>query len=954
VIQQTNRRTAASFAPLRGSPPGQPVENASGTPGFGRILCRRAPAYVKLRGRESECTALDGLMSEALAGRSQVLVLRGEAGVGKSALIRYLEERAGDWQVAKCVGVESEMEIAYGGLHQLLAPLLGSVAALPEPQRDALKIVFGLSSGPAPDRFLVGLAALTLLADAAERGPLLCIVEDGQWLDQASAQTIGFFSRRLLAERIAVVAALRTGAGDGGLASLPNLSINGLGEADARALLLENAHGPIDAEVCHQIVTESRGNPLVLLELSRGMSAGELAGGFGLVDSARQPAAIEEVFSRRLNALPGDTRRLLLVAAADPVGDPRLLWRAANQLGIDASAAAPAADQGLLTIGGQVRFRHPLVRSAAYHGAEPADRRAAHLALAEVTDREADPDRRAWHLATAAVGPNEDVALELERSADRARARGGLAAASAFLARAVALTDDSAVRTKRALRAAWASFHAGAFEMALELVGTAESRPDLDSLQRAQLDLLRAQVAFASGAGGDTAARLLAAAQRLGQFDPMLSRETYLIAWRAALVGGQGDLAVEICRRARRLPETPEPQRPIDLLLDGLSLCTVEGLATALPVLRRAAQALDTASTEDVVRWGWVAAVAHATVWDIDGLLNTRHAEIVRAAGALAELPIHISGLGLTAARIGDFERAAAMAAEQDAVAAATGSDIAPFILLRLRALQGEEGETAALLAAVSQRAPGGGYGLASIHADWARALLANGLGRYPEAVAAAERVASNLDFWGGSYAWVLPEVVEAAVRTGDAERARRAAARLLETTQPLAADYPLGIEARCGALLADGDEAERLYREAVERLGRTPLRPELARAHLLYGEWLRREGRRIDAREQLETAYDLFTEIGMEAFAERTRRELLATGGIARKRTPQTRDAFTPQERQIALQARDGLSNAEIGARLFLSPRTVEWHLRNVFAKLGIASRRELRSALPDEETLP
>jgi DNA-binding CsgD family transcriptional regulator len=906
---------------------------------------------VKLVGRELECGVLDKLLSGTLAGQSQVIVLRGEPGVGKTALVDYASSRAPEWQVVKTAGVEQEMEIAYAGLHQLLAPMLSSVDRLPEPQSNALTTVFGLSSGSPPDRFLVGLATLTLLADAAERQPVLCVVEDAHWLDQASVQTLGFVSRRLLAERVALIATARTGVGDHAFAGQPELAVDGLRDPDARALLLENVYGPVDPGVCDQILAESRGNPLVLLELSRGMT-GPQAGGFGLIAARPRLGSLEMVFSGRLDGLPTDTRLLLVLAAADPVGDPGLLWRSAERLGIDASAAAPALDEGLMTIGPPIRFLHPLVRSAAYRAAEPQERRAVHLALAEATDRQEDPDRRAWHLAAASAGPDEEVALELERSAGRAQARGGLAAAAAFLDRAVAVTADPTRRADRALAAARASFHAGAFEMALQLAATAESGTPLEGFKTAELGLLRAQVAFASGVPGDAAARLFEAARQLEPFDERLARETYMTAWRAALVAGDGGLAVEICQTVVRLKGDAGTPRPIDLLLEGVSLRTVKGLAAAIPVLRRAARALDDAPREDVVRWGWVASIAHAILWDIDGLMNPRHAEILRAMGALAELPIQLTALGATAAWVGDFDRAAALAAEQKAVAVAIGAEFTPWIELRLRAMQGREQQTAALTASIAERAADGSQRAASMHADWATAVLCIGLGRYADAAEAAERATSNLHWWGGVPAWALPELVEAAVRIGDMERARGALGQLLETTRPLGTDYPSGMEARCCALLTDGDNAEALYREAVDRLEQTSMRPELARTHLLYGEWLRRLGRRVDAREHLRTAYQSFIQIGMEAFAERSRKELLATGETVRRRIESTRDQLTPQETQVALLARDGFTNSEIGAQLFLSPRTVEWHLRKVFTKLEIGSRRDLRSALPARAT--
>jgi DNA-binding CsgD family transcriptional regulator len=888
-------------------------------------------------------------VADARTGQSRVVVLRGEAGVGKSALLGYLSDQIAEWRIARAVGVESEMELAYAGLHQLCAPMLGYLDRLPVPQRDALATVFGRSAAPAPDRFLVGLATLTLFAEVAEQQPLGCIVDDAQWLDHASAQILGFVARRLLAERIAVVCATRTESGDDVLAGLPELPVRGLGDSDARALLLANVPGSIDAAVCDQIIMESHGNPLALLELPRTWNLAGLAGGFGLPSGQPVAGRVEQSYVRRLQLLPSDTQLLVLTAAAEPLGDPVLLHRAAGMLGIDLAAAGPAQDGGLLELGGRVEFAHPLVRSAAYRSATTDDRRRAHRALADATAAETDPDRRAWHRARATPGPDEEVAAELERSAGRAQARGGVAAAAAFRQRSAELTVDSARRAERSLAAAQATFQAGAFDAALQLAAAAEAGP-LDGFQRAQIDLLRGHVAFASGHGTGAAARLLLnAARQLEPFDLELARETYLIAWGAGVIAGPvagEDVFGEICRAARALPPRPGTARPLDLLLDGLALLTTDGHAAAIPALQRAAKALADLPVEDVLRWGWMAVSASITVWDHQAwrAISERQARLVRDAGALAELPIQLSGLGMARSWVGDFAGAAALAAEADSVAAATGSRSAPYALLRLRALQGREAEASAAIEQAAAAGPG-----VAIYAHWAAAVLYNSLARYEEAAAAARQATSNTFDYLVS-AWALPELVESAARAGNPGLAREALERLAEVTQPCGTDVALGVEARSRALLSYGIAADDLYRVAIDRLARTRLRPELARAHLLYGEWLRREGRRADARVQLHMAYDLFTAIGMEAFAERTGRELVATGEKVRKRSPDTRDELTPQEEQIARLARDGLSNPEIGAQLFVSARTVEWHLRNVFFKLGITSRRQLRTALPED----
>jgi len=903
---------------------------------------RRADLY----GRASECAVLDSLVSAIRRGESRSLVVRGEAGTGKTALLEYLTDSASDLTILRAVGVESEMELAFASLHQLCAPLLDRLETLPAPQRDALQVVFGLNAGPPPDRFLVGLGVLSLLSEMGEERPLLCVVDDAQWLDQASAQILAFVTRRLLAEPVGIVFAARDRSEE--LQHISELEVHGLRNGDARVLLSSVVRFKLDERVRDRIIAETRGNPLALLELPRGMTATHLAGGFGLLEAQALPRRIEESFVSRLEALPDDARLLLLVAAAEPVGDPVLLSRAAERLGIGPAAADGVRDQDLLTIGERVMFRHPLVRSGVYRSATAEERRAAHSALAESTDKEADPDRRAWHLAAAAEGPDEQIAVELEHSAGRAQARGGLAAAAAFLQRAVTLTQDPERRAERALAASQASFQAGAFDVALGLLATAEDGP-LDGFQRARAELVRGQVAFASFSA-DAATVLLNAARRLEPFDLELARETYLMAWAsAAHVAGGGPL-LEISRAVQALPPPRGAPRAIQLLLDGLALLATDGRAAATPTLQRAAKALAEIPVEDVLRWGWVAQSASSAIWDFEGMLAiaARQVQLVRDAGALAALPWHLSQLALVRTWMGDFAGAASLVAEYDSVSAATGSHYAPWAALRLAALQGREPEASAAIAGAIEQAAADEQGMAAPWAHLAAAELYNGLARYGKAASAArEAAASSFDPWNSL--WALPELVEAAARAGDTELARDALERLADTTQPSGTDLALGIEARCRALLSEGETADHLYREAIDRLGRGPVRTELARAHLLYGEWLRREHRRVDAREQLRRADDAFASMGAEAFAERARRELRATGEKLRKRRDEARDELTPQEEQIARLARDGLTNPEIAAQLFLSPRTVEYHLHKVFSKLEINSRMGLHDALPE-----
>jgi DNA-binding CsgD family transcriptional regulator len=888
---------------------------------------------------------MDDLVSAIRRGESRSVMLRGEAGIGKTALLEYLVASASDLRVVRAVGVESDMELAFASLQQLCSPLLDRLEELPAPQRRALETVFGLSDGAAPDRFLVGLAVLTLFAAEAEHCPLLCVVDDAQWLDRASALTLAFVARRLLAEPVGLVFAAREPGLE--LQHVDGLDVRGLRNGDARALLSSMLRFKLDERVVDRIIAEVRGNPLALLELPRGLTATQLAGGFGLAEAQAMSGRIQESFVRRVTAVSDDARRLLLLAAAEPVGDLLLLLRASEQLGIAVSAVDAETD-GLLALSERVTFRHPLVRSAVYRTAALQDRRAAHRALAAATDREFDPDRRAWHLAEAAAGPDEQVASELERSAGRAQTRGGAAAAAAFLRRAVALTADPARRADRALAAAQASIQAGSFDAVLRLLATAETGP-LDELQRARVNLLRGNVAFALGAATDAPPPLLEAARRLEPHNVELARETYLTAWGAAGMAGRGDIILEIWAAVRALPPTSSAPGPLELLLEGMAQLTLEGHAAAAPTLQRAAEALLEMPVEDALRWGWAAVGASTAVWDDEGMraISARLVRLVRDAGVLAQLPLHLASLALSTSWTGDLAGVASLIAEAESVAAATGTAFAPFPLMRLRALQGRAVEAAALISETIEHASFGGQGIAATNAYWAAAVLYNGLARYDEAARAARQATSNtFEPWVSAFA--LPELVEAAVRVGDAQVAREALERLTATTLPSGTDFALGIEARCRALLRSGAEADILYREAIERLSRTRLRPELARAHLVYGEWLRREDRRVDAREQLRAAHETLVEIGMDAFAERARNELSATGETVRRRTAHTRDDLTAQERQIARLARDGLSNPEIGARLFLSPRTVEWHLRNVFAKLDIRSRRDLARVLP------
>jgi DNA-binding CsgD family transcriptional regulator len=905
----------------------------------------------RLVGRQRERAVLERLLETARDSHGSVLVVHGDPGVGKTALLEYTVEAGVDFRVVRTAGVQGEMELDYAALQRLCSPTLEFIERLPDPQRDALGIAFGLSDGPAPSPFLVGLAVLGLLSDAAEQQPLLCVVDDAQWLDGASARALAFVARRLLAERIALLFGTRDmGAG---LLRFPQLRVEPLGRRDARALLESALAARLDESVLERIIAETDGNPLALLELPRGLTPAQLAGGFGLPAALPLSTGIEQSFARRLARLPRDTRRLLFLAAAEPVGDPALLWRAAQQLGIPETAADAAESDGLLTLDGAVVFRHPLVRSAVYGAAEPSERRDAHRALADATDPRLDPDRRAWHRAQATSAPDEEVATELERSAARAQARGGFAAAAAFLERAATLTPAPVRRAERALVAAQTKFRAGALDDALGLLSSTEIDA-LDELDRARVELLCAQIAFVSTHGSDAPGMLLQAARRLTPLSPTLASETYLEALSAALFAGRlaapGASALDVALAARSAPRPPVLGGP-ELLLEGLATFFREGYGTSVPILRRAQDAFDVSGlpVNEQLRWKWLVAISSVHLWDDARweAISERHVQIARETGALGELPLALSQRVYAHLFAGELTAAASLVDEIRAATETTGSNLAPYGAVGLAALRGREPDAVSLInesrGDVTRR--GEGIGLSVL--DWAQAVLYNGLARYDEAREAALRVREYPHDLGGPVNWGMVELIEAAVRAGTPELAADARARLAEMATASGTDWALGLAARSEALMVEGQRAEELYVEAVDRLGRTRMAVDLARAHLLYGEWLRRQRRRIDARTQLRTANDLFSDFGTEAFAERARVELEATGEHARRRTVDTLAQLTPQEAQISRLVAQGNTNREIAAQLFISPSTVEYHLRKAFRKLGVKSRTQLANRI-------
>lgn len=914
-----------------------------------------APGGVFL-GRRRECAALDDLLTGVRGGRSASLVLRGEPGIGKTALLSYVRDEAQGCRVARVVGVEAEAELAFGGLHQLCAPFRAHIDRLPGPQRLALETAFGLSAGAPPDRFLIGLAVLNLLADVAERQPLVCLIDDAQWLDQVSAQTLAFVARRLLAERVLLVFAMRPADGHP-LRGLPHLQIEGLADRDARALLSSMTPGRFDDQVRDRILAEARGNPLALLELPRGLTVAEPAGDTG---PERQPpaGAVERGFLRRLRSLAPDTQRLLLLAAAEPVGDVVLLRRAAQALGIDlASAVAEAEAAGLVTLRSMVRFRHPLVRSAAYRSASPWERQDAHRALAEATDPGHDPDRRAWHLASAAPAADERVASGLAEAAARARARGGVAASAAFLARAAQLTPDPAVRGARSVAAAQAKSQAGAYAEALELLDGAQLTP-LDKRDRARADLVRGQVLFASRSASAGLPLLLSSAHQLEVLDPELATETYRDAMYAAFTAGRlpggegvGDVAAAVLRMAR-------PERPArsDLLLEGVARVYVDGYAAGAPLVLRALAAYrsDGVTAADL---GWLplaARMAH-NVWDFESwtVLSAALVHLVRELGALSALPSALLLQLSNRMYAGDLAAAQSLVDEAATIGEVTGSEFfARYGALVVVPWGGGETATRAAVRAIVEDPALSTEGKALTATEWAAAVLYNGLGRWEDALRAARLGAAYPQELGLSI-WSTFELVEAASRLGRTEEAARSARVIVELAEAAGTEWALGTAALMTAQVSPDSDAEAHYREALVRLGATGADLELARTHLLFGEWLARVGRVADARQYLRQAHDLLTRIGAAGYVERARRGLTDVGApvdaAAPDAAPGAAATLTPQEAQIARLAADGLTNPEIGAQLYLSAHTVEWHLRKVFAKLGVRSRKDIAAVLAE-----
>ncbi|MFC8796480.1 helix-turn-helix transcriptional regulator [Promicromonospora sp. NPDC057138] len=915
-----------------------------------------ATALPKLVGRRHECAVLDDVLAGLRAGQSAVCVIRGEAGIGKSVLLEYVAVQASGMTVTRAQGIEADMELAWASLHQLCAPFLGAVDDLPEPQRDALQVAFGMAAGDPPDRFLVGLAVLTLLTRASETRPVLAVVDDVHWFDQVSLQTLEFVARRLLAESVAMVFTVRDPEGEGALAGLPELRIGGLDEQAGGELLEASVEGRMEPRVRDRLVAETRGNPLALLELSRGRTAAELAYGLDAAGLASVSSRVEQDYAGRLPSLPDRTRTLLLIAAAEPVGDVRLLLRAAELLGITPDAA-PAKAAGLIEFGESIRFRHPLARSAVYRNADTAQRRRVHQALAEATDPVLEPDRRAWHAAQASDGPDEAVAASLDEAAERARQRGGVAAEAVLLERAAALTPDPGQRGRRALAAAEAHFSAAAPERATELAALADLCP-LSPLDRARLARLRARMLFGRSRSDEAAPLLLdAAAQFTAERSP-LARETYLEAISATVFAGRvhgphGARAAAIAARSSSAP--PSASEASDLLLDGVSTLLADGYELGVPALVRAFAPFaheELGNRDAAMRWLLSVPVALESFihhrWDLPAwdALSSRAVRLAREVGALSVLPPALIYYGGVQIHHGDFVAARRMIEEADAIATATGQAPHRYATLVLAAWRGDEAAAAGLFEEARTNATEHGEVSLLGITSYVQGVLYNGLARYDEALVAAR---AGIEHDGYNFTGLsLVEHIEAAFHCGEQAQARDSLDRLVELTRAADTGWARGVQARSRALLTgSADEADQLYRTAIDELAADRVVVEVARTHLVYGEWLRRVRRRADARDQLRTAHQMFDRMGSLAFTERARRELLATGEHVRTRDADTAAQLTAQEAQIAALAAGGMTNARIGAELFLSPHTVEWHLRKVYTKLDIRSRRGLAAAL-------
>ena len=913
-----------------------------------------AAAGLPIVGHRAQCEAIARLLDALRDGFGGVMVLTGEPGVGKTRLLEHAADTAGDVTVVRLVGVETETRLAYGALHRLLRPFLTRLGNLPQHQRDALRSVFGLTVAEPEqrpsDRFLVGLATLTLLADVAADWPMLCLVDDVHWLDRESAEALAFVARRLHADSLGLVFAARDGAAQlRQLDALPTVHVEGLPAEEAKTLLASGVPGYLDQAVADRIVAGTGGNPLALLELAAHLGSEQLAGVAPLPDPLPVNAMLEEHFQRSVAALPADTRTLLLLMAATPTDDRATLWRAAGALGLSARAALPAVRAGILDRGKTFDFRHPLIRSAVYSAAD-GERRRIHAVLAATSA----PDRRAWHLAEAAERTDDDVAAELEAASDRAQSRGGYSEQALFLSRAAELTTDPAMRAERYLGAAAAHLMSGDWAAGQTVLDLAA--PHLAGSARARARRIRASVEMFHIRAGDVPAMLLDAAAELGTADPAMTWELLYEATHAAIVGGDRLAGTTLEHVAKLTADAwHDPAPPLwspDPLMQGLAREIAYGYDQGAPAIGEALRRLRGADELRELNSPFSVIVSFAAdeLWDIEAKreIAGRLAAVDRSRGALYGLSLALVVLAATELWQGRFAAAEDHYVEADDYSVATGFGGGGEINRAL--LYAWTGRGRELHAAVRvMRSLAGTHGLGSQDrlAALALSIFELGRGRYREALGHALPSFTQDSLPLGNL--MLPYVVEAGVRGGDRGAATAALERIEQRASIAGTPWALGSLARCRALMSDGDAAEGLYLESIELLGKVPVAVELAWSRLLFGEWLRRRRRRADARVQLRAAYESFESWGAAGFAERARIELLATGETARRRGVETRFDLSPQERQVASLAVAGLTNPEIATRLFVTTSTVEFHLNKVFRKLGITSRKQIASVLRD-----
>lgn len=921
---------------------------------------RKHPAGVTgvLLGRAAECAMLDKLATDVRGGFTGTLLFIGEPGVGKTRLLQYMADSAADVTTLWIVGAQSELRLGFAALHRLVMPYLDRLDRLTGPHRNALEVTFGLTGGPPPSRLLVSLAALALLSHVAAERPVVCLIDDAQWLDQESLAVLGFIARRLHADPIGMVFSAREHAGD--LIALDGLAtrrIAALDTASAHSILDEAVSGPLDPRVSARVIDETGGNPLAMLELVGELSAEQLAGRFPLPRRLPVGRRVDVHFLAQVATLSPDARTVLLVAAACADDDPLTVWLAAALLGVAAAAADPVVQQGILSLEPRVAFRHPLIRSAVYDGATPEERQRVHDALATVAVGNGDDDQAAWHRAAAVTSPDETIAADLQASAERAQRRGGYTMQAAFLTRAAELSPHTRDRALRYLAAAEAHLAAGDGPLAEALLDLATSGHDGAGMHVA-VQRLRAAISVFFSRHKDAPAILLGAATKVEPADLSLIRQILFDAMQAAIVARQytnGTTLEEVAHAA--LAAGPDPRRPpsgIDLLLDGFATRIARGYADAVPLLRAAVAMMFTDETAahagiPSTILGWFAA---DDVWDEHGrrAMFERAQAIERRQGALGAMRITLAGLSTSQAWAGQMDDAENSYGEAAEISALIGVPLPATtgVLLEVRAWQGRESESRAVASSTADWGRQKGASILEIFALMGLTVLELGLGRYPEALRWGLQIFHDDPPGFGNR--VLPEVVEAGVRGGDRAAAQAALTRLTERAVVAATPWALGLLARSRALMATDAEAEVHYREAIRQLAGTAVRTELARAHLLYGEWLRRQKRRRDAHAQLGTAYDMFMAMGAAAFAARTGVERRAAGD-AMADAAGARNAFglTPQEAQVARQASSGATNAEIASRLFITTSTVEYHLSKVFRKLGITSRRQLAAALTE-----